>query len=271
MAFADLSFTAALWRGRGLCWLTAGADLPPGLSLTAEAPASAAAPSPAARSGRPASPPASRAVRPSRPAAREEQARERAAPQAGAPAGTSPRWRPLAPEALPQGWQNRLAATRPGLVAWTYWNLAQDLSATGGSAPGEDAGAEARALRRSFLGRLVRELAHPAGTHTFWPACMPQAQGAPVPEAGPDFAAHPEAFWSGAAHLGCRAVIVMGSAAVRALGLPGNALPLSQLRWRGQHVLVLWEVDTLAQDAARFGPTLAVRRQALGPVTAPRR
>ena len=195
----------------------------------------------------------------------------RQAPQAVAPAGASPRWRPLAPDALPHHWQNRLAATRPGLVAWTYWNLAQDLSAAGGSGTGEDADVEARALRRSFLGRLLRELAHPAGTHTFWPACMPQAQGAPVPEAGPDLAAHPEAFWSGAAHLGCRAVIVMGSAAVRALGLPGNARPLSQLRWRAQHVLVLWEVDSLAQDAARFGPTLAFLRQALGPVTAPRR
>ncbi|MBD5558275.1 MAG: hypothetical protein HDQ92_06990 [Desulfovibrio sp.] len=157
-------------------------------------------------------------------------------------------------------------------MAWTYWNLAQDLSAAGTSAAGEDAAGEARALRRSFLGRLLRELAHPAGTHTFWPACMPgAAQGAPEPVAGPDLAAHPEAFWSGAAHLGCRAVIVMGSAAVRALGLPANARPLSQLRWRGQHVLVLWEVDTLAQDAARFGPTLAFLRQALGPVTTPRR
>lgn len=269
MAFADLSFTAALWRGRGLCWLTAGADLPPGLSLTAEAVPPAIAP--AARTGRPASPPASRAARQPRPAARQEQARERPAPQGAAPAGASPRWRPLAPDALPHDWQNRLAATRPGLVAWTYWNLAQDLSAAGGSAAGEDAGGEARALRRAFLARLLRELAHPAGTHTFWPACMPGAQADAAGGDAPDFAAHPEAFWSGAAHLGCRAVIVMGSAAVRALGLPGNARPLSQLRWRGQHVLVLWEVDSLAQDAARFAPTLAFLRQALGPVTTPRR
>lgn len=269
MAFADLSFTAALWRGRGLCWLTASADLPPGLSLTAEAapPAQAAA----ARTGRSASPSASRAARQPRPAARQEQARERPAPHA-APAGASPRWRPLAPDALPHDWQNRLAATRPGLVAWTYWNLAQDLSSAGGSAPGGDAGAQARALRRAFLARLLRELAHPAGTHTFWPACMPDAaQAGAAGGDAPDFAAHPEAFWSGAAHLGSRAVIVMGSAAVRALGLPGNARPLSQLRWRGQHVLVLWEVDSLAQDAARFGPTLAFLRQALGPVTTPRR
>lgn len=271
MAFADLSFTAALWRGRGLCWLTAGADLPPGLSLTAEASATAAPPAPVARSGRPPSSASSRAVRPPRPAAREEQARERPAPQAATPAQTSPRWRPQAPDTLPHAWQSRLAATRPGLVAWTYWNLAQDLSAAGGSAAGEDADAEARALRRSFLGRLLRELAHPAGTHTFWPACMPDAPQGAAEEDVPDFAAHPEAFWSGAAHLGCRAVIVMGSAAVRALGLPGNARPLSQLRWRGQHVLVLWEVDSLAQDAARFGPTLAFLRQALGPVTTPRR
>lgn len=268
MAFADLSFTAALWRGRGLGWLTASADLPPGLSLTQEAAPPAAAP--AARSGRPASPPASRAARQPRPAARQEQ--EGPPPHAGAPAGASARWRPLAADALPHAWQKRLAATRPGLVAWTYWNLTQDLSAAGGSAGEEDAGGEARSARRAFLGRLLRELAHPAGTHTFWPACMPGAARADAAGGdAPDFAAHPEAFWSGAAHLGCRAVIVMGSAAVRALGLPGTARPLSQLRWRGQHVLVLWEVDSLAQDAARFGPTLAFLRQALGPVTTPRR
>ncbi|MDE7240712.1 hypothetical protein [Desulfovibrio sp.] len=171
---------------------------------------------------------------------------------------------------MPQGWQSRLAATRPGLVAWTYWNLARDLAGVGSSADA-DAGAQGRSLRRAFLARLLRELAHPAGTHTFWPACMPGTARAPGPGEEPDFTAHPEAFWSGAAHLGCRAVIVMGSAAVRALGLPGNARPLSQLRWRGQHVLVLWEVDSLAENAARFGPTLAFLRQALRPVTTPRR
>lgn len=173
---------------------------------------------------------------------------------------------------MPEPWGSRLAATRPGRVAWTYWALGQDLAAGAakGSPDGEEA--QARAARRAFLARLLRDLAHPAGTHTFWPACMPGAAQADAAGGDtPDFAAHPEAFWSGAAHLGCRAVIVMGSAAVRALGLPGNARPLSQLRWRGQHVLVLWEVDSLAQDAARFGPTLAFLRQALGPVTTPRR
>ena len=269
MAFADLSFTAALWRGRGLRWLAAAQDLPPGLSLTAPAPAAPPAATP--RAGRPAPQAAQRATRPPRAAARPEQPDERRAPQASAPQGASPRWRPLAAEALPPDWQGRLSATRPGLVAWTYWNLAQDLAAAGGSAPGEDAAAQARSARRAFLARLLRELAHPAGTHTFWPACMPGAAQPAAAAGQQDFTAHPEAFWSGAAHLGCRAVIVMGSAAVRALGLPGNARPLSQLRWRGQHVLVLWEVDSLAEDAARFGPTLAFLRQALGPVALPRR
>lgn len=265
MAFADLSFTAALWRGRGLRWLTAATDLPPELSLTAEP----APPAPAvARSVKGAPPGGPRQARAPGPSSRPAQEARRPAQGSGAPtAGGSPRWRPLKPETLPPGWQGRLSSTRRGLVAWTYWDLARDLGAGGGDGA-TDAGAQARAGRRAFLARLLRELAHPAGTHTFWPACLPAGAQPGAPPAGEavPFMAHPEAFWSGAAHLGCRAVIVMGSAAVRALGLPAELRPLGQMRWRGQLVLVLREVDALAAEPARFGPTLAFLRQALGPV-----
>lgn len=255
MAFADLSFAAALWQGRGLRYLAAPADLPPELSVCAAPPAARPAVA-AGRSPRPAGRDATPERRPQRPP--REQAP--AAPVAGN------RWRPLPPTELPDPWRRRLAATRPGLVAWTYWNLGPDLAAAG-NARREDSGAEARAARRAFLGRVLRDLAHPAGTHTFWPACLPEVPETVVPDAkGPQFAPHPEAFWSGAVHLGCRAVIVMGSAAVRALGLPGTVRPLGQLRWRGQLVLVLRDVDALAQDVARYGPTLAFLRQGLGPV-----
>lgn len=247
MAFADLSFAAALWQGRGLRYLAAPADLPPELSVCAAPPAAR----PAVAAGRPPRP-AGRAATPERRPQRPPREEPPAAPAAGG------RWRPLPHAELPEPWRRRLAATRPGLVAWTYWNLGPDLAAADNDRR-EESGAQARAARRAFLGRLLRDLAHPAGTHTFWPVCLPEA-------AGPPFAAHPDAFWSGAVHLGCRAVIVMGSAAVRALGLPGAARPLGQLRWRGQLVLVLRDVDALAQDMSRYGPTLAFLRQGLGPV-----
>lgn len=259
MAFADLNFTAALWRGRGLRWLAAPEDLAPELSLMAPRTAPLQEEAPAQRPARPArdrtEPPAGRPPR------MENRANPR--PREEAPAtGPGGRWRPLAPAAMPGHWRSRLDATRPGRVAWTYWALGQDLAGAGGEA-------EARAARRAFLARLLRDLAHPAGTHTFWPACLPETPGVPASglESGSEaaFAAHPEAFWSGAAHLGCRAVIVMGSPAVRALGLPAEARPLAQLRWRGQLVLVLRDVDALAGDEARYAPTLAFLRQGLAP------
>lgn len=258
MAFADLSFAAALWQGRGLRYLAAPADLPPELSLCAAPPVARPAPT-AGHPPRPVRRDATPERRPQRPQPPREQ--PTAAPVAGN------RWRPLPPAELPGPWRRRLAATRPGLVAWTYWNLGPDLTAATGTDRREEAGAEARAARRAFLGRLLRDLAHPAGTHTFWPACLPEAPETAAPGAAePQFAPHADAFWSGAVHLGCRAVIVMGSAAVRALGLPGTARPLGQLRWRGQLVLVLRDVDALAGDMSRYGPTLAFLRQGLGPV-----
>lgn len=256
MAFADLSFAAALWQGRGLRYLAAPVDLPPELSLCAAPPPAARPAVTSGRAPRPAGRDAAEERRPQRP---QRRPREQAPPSPG----TGARWRPLPQTELPEPWRRRLAATRPGLVAWTYWNLGPDLAAASDTGQ-EEGGAEARAARRAFLGRLLRDLAHPAGTHTFWPACLPE--GAAPDAAEPSFAPHADAFWSGAVHLGCRAVIVMGSAAVRALGLPATVRPLGQLRWRGQLVLVLRDVDALAQDMTRYGPTLAFLRQGLGPV-----
>lgn len=256
MAFADLSFAAALWQGRGLRYLAAPADLPPELSLCAPP----AAARPAVAGGRPPRPSGRDAAEERRPQRPQRLPREQAPPSPG----TGSRWRPLPQTELPEAWRRRLAATRPGLVAWTYWNLGPDLAAAAASDRRDDEGERARAARRAFLGRLLRDLAHPAGTHTFWPACLPESAASDAVE--PLFAPHADAFWSGAVHLGCRAVIVMGSAAVRALGLPGTVRPLGQLRWRGQLVLVLRDVDALAQDMTRYGPTLAFLRQGLGPV-----
>lgn len=295
MAFDALNFYAALWRGRGLRWLAAPGPVSPELSLCTPAREATTCDTGAcgtggqarrAGNGRPTSGPER-----SFPAAschdgisRAQAGRPAAAPEAGHQTRPRPDSRNRAGtatvprESLPRAWRERLEATRPALVAWTYWNLAQDMAASPGQG-GDEAG---RAGRRAVLQRLLRDLAHPAGTHTFWPACLPShVSGAAATSAGHDAPAvqvapagggecacqpDADAFWNGAALLGCRCVIVMGSHAARALGLPDTVRPLEQLRWRGQLVLVLWEPDYLTADPARYRPALAFLRQALRPL-----
>ncbi|WP_291438713.1 hypothetical protein [Desulfovibrio sp.] len=184
--------------------------------------------------------------------------------QSAQPSG-SRLWKPLTPDLWPTPWRRQLEKTRPGLVLWTYWNLGLDLC---------NAQAEGQMERRGFLQKLLQDLAHPAGTHTFWPASLPDEGGAEpavppaVPAAREDgLAPHADAFWSGASRLGARGVVVMGSAAVKALGLPSGLRPLQQARYRGHMVWVLWDVDYMQREDQRYASMLAFLRQALRQVT----
>lgn len=268
MAFADLNPLGALWQSHGLRCLLLPGDVPPERSFSA---ALAQAPRRHPQPGRPApsSAPA-RAFRPAHPPHPPhpvEAGRQARAETAPAPAQTAAktarndgRWQPLPPQAWPAPWQKRLAATRPGLVVWTYWNLGRDLCNAGG-------GDSQRLERSAFLKRLLGDLAHPAGTHTFWPACLPVQAGEKGEEAGAgDFAPHAEAFWSGVHRLGARGVVVMGSAAAKALALPGGLRPLQQTRHHGHLVWVLWDVEYLLHEEQRYTAMLAFLRQALRPV-----
>ena len=167
-------------------------------------------------------------------------------------------WLPLPPHVWPAPWQTRLAQARPGPVLWTYWNLGPDLC---------DPQTPGRLERRQFLQRLLQDLGHPSGTHTFWPSCLP-----PDPEALPmpnntqgqnTYVANADVFWSGAMQLKARGVVVMGSAAAHAVGLPGGLRPPQQLRHRGKLVWVLWDVDNLLQIDQRYASMLALLREAL--------
>lgn len=198
-------------------------------------------------------------------------------------------WRPLPPHVWPAPWQERLAATRPGLVLWTYWKLGRDL---GGMRDQE------HAARRTFLQRLLADLGHP-GRHAHilarLPACLGPGLPAETPgnirdaaalapsDSGPEtatpgrkgaaledealLAGNPDVFWSGVSRLGARGVVVMGSAAVKALALPGNLRPLQQTRHRGHLVWVLWDVDYLLHEDQRYAAMLAFLRRALRQVT----
>lgn len=167
-------------------------------------------------------------------------------------------WLPLPPHVWPAPWQTRLTQTRPGPVLWTYWNLGPDLC---------DPQTPGRLERRQFLQRLLQDLGHPAGTHTFWPSCLPPDPDAlPEPDGTPGqnaYMANPDVFWSGALQLKARGVVVMGSAAAHAVGLPGGLRPPQQLRHRGKLVWVLWDVDNLLQFDQRYASMLALLREAL--------
>lgn len=274
MAFASVSPLAAPWQRLGLRYLLSPVDLPPELSLTAEPAAGEARPprlgdqrSPAPQAGvsapsreayRPAAASANRPpVRPSgRPPVRSsegpptaEARREAPLPPSGGAADAAraeAEWRPLAPALWPAPWQERLARTRPGLVAWTYWTLGSDLC---------DGGQPGKAERGLFFRRLLQDLGHPQGTHTFWPVCLPDAGGELRADAG--------IFWSGLQALKARGVILMGSAAARAAALPGKLEPLSHRVFRGRRVWVLRDVDLMRDDAARYDQMLAFLQNAL--------
>ena len=291
MAFAPVNPLAAPWQARGLDWLLMPEDLPPELSLCVMPDAVPAAP---VRRPQPAAPRAPRPVRPlpsqlqqegqgsasaapaqavrqggapvasPAPAAPAPEQRRPARPQAAeqAPEAAAPvrSWRPLPPHVWPAVWQERLSRTRQGRVVWTYWNLGPDLC---------EAQAPGKAQRSAFFRRLMQDLAYPAGTSTFWPACLPDPDAmpaSPAPAEGEDrprYQPNADVFWSGVQALHARAVVVMGSVAARALGLPAGVRPLQQLRHRGTLVLVLWDVEFLLDEPQRYAAMLAFVRRAL--------
>lgn len=161
------------------------------------------------------------------------------------PSGAEPAVRSLLPpDHWPAVWRERFAATRPAVVLWTYWALGEDLCL------------KPDAARRDLFRRLLADLGHPAGTHSFWPAALPGAEG---------LKADCQVFWSGVDMLKARALVVMGSPAVKALGLPARLRPFQQTRHNGRMVVVLRDVDFLVEETHRYDAVREFLRQALAP------
>lgn len=157
----------------------------------------------------------------------------------------------LPPELWPLAWQQRLARTRPGRIAWTYRELGRDFLSA------ED---PATARRREFFGRLIRDLSHPAGSHTFWPACLP----ARTPDGSlGENQYDPRVYWSGLKKLGARGIVVMDREVARAIGLPDTLRPLQQIMHNGFFVWFLWDAEVMSNDLERYGSMLAYLRSAL--------
>lgn len=269
MAFAHLSLQGAIWRGLGLRSLLMPSDIATNLSRTpAEQGAGQILFQATGQS----------AQRPPAQAARQRQGRH-SSPRAAAPGtgrtsqadradspntATAPQalrqavWQPHPPQSWPPAWQARLQATRPGLIVWTYWQLGADICGT----DADEQGMAQRQARRTLLQRMLADLGHPGGTHTFWPVCLPAS--APAGKQ-PDSEYQPLAdiFWSGVGELGARGVVVMGSQAAQAVDLPADLSPPHQIRFRGHLVWILPDAEILLQEPQRYNPMLAFLQQAL--------
>ncbi len=131
----------------------------------------------------------------------------------------------------PPHWAERLQLTKPGQVVWTYWELGNDLCG------------EASDARRGLLRKILTDLKHPPGTHTFWPVALPE-QGS--------LAAHVPAFWTGADQLGARIIIILGDQATHTLGFETQNIPFSHMRRHGKLIILAKDMDTLIQNPSAY-------------------
>ena len=148
-------------------------------------------------------------------------------------------------EAWPAAWktlrERRPPPPRP-LVCWTYGGLGADLAGT----PDPQ--------RRDLVARMIKGLNHPVGTHVFWPFELP---GEDTPREGTAREEHaPSLFWSGEALLRTRALLIMGSDARDALGLPKIG-PYCQTMVRGRLFIQLPQPHSLAEKPEAFGQAMA--------------
>ncbi len=151
---------------------------------------------------------------------------------------------PFIPEEhWPPAWQERYKKTMSAPVLWTYASLCDDLS--GNTSP----------ERRSFMRKLLGDLGHKNGTHTFWPALLREQESELVPNT--------QVFWSGVQLLKSRAIVAMGQPATKALGLAPNIRPFMHTRHNGCFVVVLRDVDFLINEPEHYNQVLEFLRRSL--------
>jgi len=198
-------------------------------------------------------------------------AKQNATPRAARPPSSLPRRRPPVAEAAPATqavrvpeqdkcetpwpavWQEQVKRAKIAPVVWTYWELGLDLS-----------GAPDITRRELFQTLLVQTLAHPAGTHSFWPVALPEQDGQGEAQMKPNA----RVFWEGVKLLGGRAVVIMGAQALDALALPERLRamqPFQQDRHQGRLLIVLPAPATLIQEAWRMPALGEFLRRTLAP------
>lgn len=241
MAFAYLNLPGRIWRDNGLKYLLSPEDLPQERGLCASPKLNISefktnfSPKPKA--------PKSIFQAPTK-EEKPSHAQDRSA------------WKALPLESWPEQWQKQFSCTRKGRFAWTYMDLGSDLLMGREKKRPTDPG-NLIDERRKCLSRLLKDLGHPGGTHTFWPVAMPQSEGG-------DLVANSECFWSGLSKLECRGVIIMGSLAAQAVMETQDIKPLDHLFKFGQLVWILWEPHVIISKPEVYGKALAFLKSSLG-------
>ncbi len=146
----------------------------------------------------------------------------------------------------PLPWQELLQKTPAASVVWTYFSLGDDLSGN------------PNAERRNFMRKLLTDLGHPRGTHSFWPAALPDNNI-------DQNIASAQIFWSGVQLIKARAVVAMGQAATKAIGLEQSLRPFMHTRHNGCFVVVLRDVDFLIAEPHLYANVREFLRRSLAP------
>ncbi len=155
--------------------------------------------------------------------------------------------RPTMPpmEHLPHLWQERLQATKPNAVLWTYWSLGYDLCGYPSDA------------RRALLKKIiVDDLQQGFKDYSLWPCALPDtaAQNTGVL---PELLPHAQAFWTGVQRLHARGLVIFGSAAAKAVGLQKEAKPAKFINHNGCRVLFINDIDYLVENSSYYQSMLA--------------
>lgn len=224
MAFDALDPVSAIWRGFGLTWLLVPEELRvkprarPAQARGTREPARPAAPPKHQQSG-PASPPRDQQPGPAAP-----------------PKYLQVEW--------PDAWSEQLEAARKGRIAWTYPDLGPDLLAARAGAPAD----AARTRRGALLRRIVKDLGHPPGTHTFWPMRL-------------ESELRPDLFLAGCLKLNVRGIFIFGPESASQITGQASLSNYSLRRLGRWSVWCLPEIDSI--DGGIYAKMLAYIRNSL--------
>lgn len=168
-------------------------------------------------------------------------------PGSSASAKKKAAWKAIPVSGWPPEWKSQFEKTRKGLIAWSYWDLGYDVN------PGVEKD-QKHEVRRKILQTLIRDLGHPAGTHTFWPMAL---------YSGSQYLPDPEIFWSGLSFLGARGVILLGSPAASALLKDASLHAFAEMRINGQFVWLLQDINNISLQENSYSKILFFLRQVL--------
>lgn len=257
MAFASLNPFRDIWENAGLKYLLLSRDAPPGLGFCKTA--RSAQTQSVLQDANVKNSPQARSVPQHNFARLRPDTQSDIATKSQVTAKKSTQsFKAIPVETWPAIWRQQFANTRKAQIAWSWWDLGMDLLAAKNARYASLGNAEERKQRSALLKKLLSDLGHPGGSHTFWPACMPDGENDQI---SPNF----DCFWSGIEFLKCRGVILLGSPAANAVMQDPVIKPLRQMRQFGKFVWILWDPNVIASRPGVYERVLDWIRFSLKP------